>query len=958
MTSAHRASHVDRLPDGPDPVEREYELALLDDLTRRTAAGRPALVMLEGPDGIGKSTLLEALVSRGRARDLRVLHTRAGQQGPRLPFGTAHALLADLDDGSLRLPLADCRDASWDGGTTTRPQGLPLHETDDGSISFCVVTELLEVVRSATANGPLMIVVDNAEEADEASLHFFAHTARRMGGLPLLLALARRSGAHAPALNEVAALPLCQVLRPRPLTRVGIDLLIQGLIGTECDASVQECCLAATNGNPLLVTRLLTELYEKGLPHTITHASPVSGHDGAAFRSPATSLLRRQQKVTVEVARALAVLGDGATSETCARLAHLDGTVFARSILALVSGGLVASDKDGTWSFAHSLLRAAVLGDMSEEQRSTAHGRAARLLHDGGASAADVADHLCRSPATAAQPWARTVLREAAREAMLRASPRRAVELLRPCVPEGAEEDCEPSLLVELGVAERWVDAEASIRHLTTALERPIDPELRLQALSVLAEALARHGQVVSAVGLLGRIYSDTTAPFSAIARPQLMEAQVLMAATCDRTAYTELLKNVTFDLMLPGDTPDERALLTARSVISVARLDRVAQAVAAVRTVVSRGAVATDGVFLAIAGSALLYSDRPHEAERVYRQLLDGTDALLDQAFPSLLGLQGEAHQRLGALGEALDTTATALENVVVSRATPEEAVPLAVRIHALLDSGELAEASLLEAEIADPVADYAWQWNEVLCARGRLHLAKGDPKLALEHLEESGRRQAEWQRISPAVSPWWYWTGRAHLALGDRHAARALAEEAAERARASDLPCALGSALDLWADALENDERPALLEEAEQILMGTQAALVRARVRVARGKMLQRLGHQKAAREVLRQGWEEAYAIGAWPLHGIAHRALLATGARPRRPVSHGLGALTQSEAQVARLAADGKKNALIAETLFVTQRTVEVHLTSVYRKLGLSGRRELKDVMKTSGTGDGPP
>jgi DNA-binding NarL/FixJ family response regulator len=151
-------------------------------------------------------------------------------------------------------------------------------------------------------------------------------------------------------------------------------------------------------------------------------------------------------------------------------------------------------------------------------------------------------------------------------------------------------------------------------------------------------------------------------------------------------------------------------------------------------------------------------------------------------------------------------------------------------------------------------------------------------------------------------------------------------------------------------------NDDRcPALLEEAEEVLMGTRAALWLARVRVARGQALQRLGYKKAAREILRQGWEEAYGVGSQPLHTVAHRALLATGARPRRPVSRGPGALTQSESQVARLAADGRSNAYIAESLFVTRRTVEVHLTSVYRKLGLTGRRELRDSLESHGLHD---
>ncbi|MFJ5035475.1 helix-turn-helix transcriptional regulator [Streptomyces sp. NPDC088560] len=951
MITAHGDSSREPQPGGPEPVERERELALLGELARRTAAGDPGLVMLEGPDGIGKSTLLCALIAQARAQGLRVVHTRADRQDHRRPLSTAHDLLAGLDAGRMP-PLTWPEPPGTSGpdapvpGSDARVAGSA--DVDGAGVPFDVLAELHEIVRSAAANGPLAIVVDDAEEADAASLRFLAHGARRMAGLPVLIALTRRSGTHVPALNEVAALPLCRVLRPRPLTGAGIGLLARRLLGTETDTAFHESCLAATNGNPLMVARLLTALREEELPLTADHFTSVSEQDIPAFRLRMARLLHRHPEATVRAARALAVLGDEVSPETGARLALLDSAVFARSLLALVFMGLVTSNADGTWSFAHSLLRNTVLGEMSEEERDTAHGRAARLLHDAGASPAEVAEHLRQAPSTTHQPWARTVLREAAREAMLRASPMRATQLLRPCVPEGTEEDCEPSLLVELGVAESRIDPEASVRHLSTALDRATEPELRLQALRSLAEALTRQGQVDRAVGLLTRYRAETAVPLSGTADPQLVEARLLMAATGNRAAFTQLLEAVSFDLSLPGGTAEERALLAARAAISVTRLDRVAEAVAAARTVIGRGTAANDApLFLATAASVLLYADLPHEAECSYHRLLEGTDALLDQTYPSLLALSAEAHQRLGSLDPALRATATALKDVTVSRASRYEALPLAVRLHALLDRGDLAQAILLEKEIPDPVPDDSWQWNEVLCARGRLHLDTKDHERALAVLKECARRQAEWQRISPAVSPWWYWAGHAHLALGDHGAAAALAEEAVAGARSAGLPCALGSGLELWA-AASDGERPLLLEEAEQVLMGTRAALVRARVRVARGKALQRLGYTKDARAVLRQGWEEAYDVGSRSLYTVAHRALLATGARPRRPVSRGLGALTQSESQVARLAASGRSNAWIAESLYVTQRTVEVHLTSVYRKLGLSGRRQLRDVL----------
>ncbi|MDX2531405.1 AAA family ATPase [Streptomyces europaeiscabiei] len=954
MTTACASGSPEARPHGsrPKPVERERELAVLGELARRTAAGAPALVILEGPDGIGKTTLLCVLAAQARSLDLRVVRTRAGREGHRLPLSTALALLAELyDGGPAGLPVAPRpgMPSGWD--IETGSPSPSWYDLDTGNPSFSVLAELHGCVRSAAARGPLLIVVDDADDADHASLRFLAHTARRLAGLPVFLVLARRGGTDVPALDEVAASPLCQVLRLRPLTRDGVGLLTRQLIGVETGPAFQDACLAATNGNPLTVTQFLMELRNEELPLTADYFTPVGEQDLPAVRLRVTRLLHRQPEATVQGARALAVLGDGASLETCARLAHLDNSVFDRSLLVLISLGLITAADTTNWCFAHALIRNAVLADMSDEERAAAHGRAARLLHDGGESAADVAEHLRRAPTAAADSWARVVLREAAREAMLHLSPERAVELLRACVPEGTESDCDPGLLTELGLAETWVDPEASIRHLTSALESAPYSDLRPRTLGALTGTLTRQGQVARALELLAQYRSDAAASLSACSAPHLLEAQVLLAATANRASIAELLGTASFDLSLSGETPDERALLAARSLISVTRANRVADSLAAARTVCRRGTPATDAPgHLACAATVLLYADRPHEAELVCRQLIEATDAPLDRTCPDLLALSAEAHLRLGSLDAALRTTAGTLGNSAVERGSPQRALSLSVRLHTLVDVGDPAEFASLEAELHDPLRD-SWQWNELLCARGRLHLVRQEPKQALEDLLECGRRQTAWQRTNPAVSSWWYWAGHAHLALGDSRAALALAEEAVATARSADLPCVLGAGLGLWAAAVSEDERPPLLEEAEQVLAGTRAALLRARVRVARGVALHRLGYRQAARQVARQGWEESYAIGARSLHADAHRALLATGARPRQPVSRGLDALTQSESQVARLAADGRSNAWIAEKLFVTQRTVEAHLTSAYRKLGLSGRRELRTALEMS-------
>ncbi|MDO0924379.1 AAA family ATPase [Streptomyces sp. TG1A-8] len=936
-------------------MERETELAVLTESVRQAAAGRSGLVVLEGPDGIGKTTLLRALVVEARRLGLRVLRARGGDDAHVLPLSTARDLLQEVaDDSAAVSPAPPWHTGPDEAGLLRRLFLLPCCDCDCDcdDVPHGVLAALHRLVRSAAARGPVLMVVDDAHRADAASLRFLAHTARRLPGLPVLLVLARRAGGEAPLLNDVVAQPRCQVLRPRPLTGAGIGLVAARLTASASDTAFQEACLAATNGNPLLVTRLLTTLQEEGLPLTAAALAAVDGQDMPAFQARIARLLHRQQAAAVRTARAMAVLGDDASPEMCAQLAALDTVTCGQALLALDGLGLVSAPEagDGRWAFAHSVVRGAVLAGMSAEERAAAHGLAARLLHDSGRPAMDVAEHLSLSQRPVTAGWALAVLREAAREATLRGSPERALELLRPCVPDGEEENCDPELLVELGLAEARVDPPAGVRYLTSALDRLHCPDLRLTALSALVGGLTRTGEVGRAITLLDRCRSEASGSAAGTANAQFLEAQLLLSATATLEGYTQMLTSVSFDLGLPGDTPAQRALLAARAVLSVSRMHQVSESRAAARTVLAQGAPITDAAsFLASAASVLLYGDRPHEAARGYRQLIDCVEVSLEQAYLGLLALSAEAHERLGALDEALRLTEEVLGERGTGQAGRREALPLAVRLHTLLDRGDLAAAGDLVAGLPSLSArEGAWQWNELLCARGRLRLAMGDPEAALLDLQECGRRQRAWQRTNPAVSPWWYWAGQAHLAVGERRAALEMAEEAVTLARRGDLPCALASGLELRAAAGDEEHRPALLEEAEAALAGTGAALLLARVRVARGRALHRAGFKESARTVLRKGWEESYALGARPLHAEAHQALLATGARPRRPVSHGPSALTPSERQVADLAAGGRSNAEIAEALFVTQRTVEVHLTSVYRKLGLSGRRELRGAL----------
>jgi DNA-binding NarL/FixJ family response regulator len=142
-------------------------------------------------------------------------------------------------------------------------------------------------------------------------------------------------------------------------------------------------------------------------------------------------------------------------------------------------------------------------------------------------------------------------------------------------------------------------------------------------------------------------------------------------------------------------------------------------------------------------------------------------------------------------------------------------------------------------------------------------------------------------------------------------------------------------------------------LLQEAVEVLASSEARLEHARALVDLGAALRRGNQRSEAREKLREGVDLALVLGAHELARRANEEIAASGARPRRVLRTGLDALTASERRVAQLAADGMSNKEIAQTLFVTIKTVEVHLSHAYRKLEISSRAQLGEALASAAT-----
>jgi DNA-binding NarL/FixJ family response regulator len=265
------------------------------------------------------------------------------------------------------------------------------------------------------------------------------------------------------------------------------------------------------------------------------------------------------------------------------------------------------------------------------------------------------------------------------------------------------------------------------------------------------------------------------------------------------------------------------------------------------------------------------------------------------------------------------------------------------------LLERGELQRASelLRDSRLEGPLPPL-WQFNDVLGARGRLRLAQGRPDDALEDLLECGRRLEAWGVSNPDVLPWRSSAAFALQACGHLTEASELARGEVEASRRMGTSRSLGIALRAHALVGEEAESVARLGEAVDALARSAARVEHARALVDLGGALRRRGHTAEARRTLRRGLDAAAACGAWAIGERAREDLLASGARPRRLRSTGVDALTASERRVVDAAAGGRTNREIAQDLFVTEKTVELHLRHAYRKLGVRSRAELPDAL----------
>jgi DNA-binding CsgD family transcriptional regulator/tetratricopeptide (TPR) repeat protein len=912
----------------------------------RAHLGEGSICVFEGEPGVGKTTLLEAAGAVGAAEGVQVLAATCIPLERDFTYGVALQL---FEQRLAQAPPDESEHLLGGAAGLAAPLLLGargLGQSDERR-GFSVDHGLYWLCSNLAETGPLALIVDDARWADPATLRFFAHLAQRIRELPVVLILGWRTP-DSVALRELAAHPATTTFRLRPLTSAAVSRLLRESLLSEADPLFAKACHDATAGNPFLLQELITELGVRGIEPTSEGAGDVASIAPGSITNSVLLRLRRIGDGALTLARAVAVLGGHTEIRRAAELAQIPQSEATEIAHSLIEAEVLAPDK--ILSFVHPIVQGAVYHERSEPERAEAHRRAAQLLHREHAPAGQVAAHLL-SAAAAADRWVVDVLLAEAAEAMSGGAPDSAVRLLERALREPPEPDQRAAAVLALGRAEVRVASPQAVDRLRRALVLMDDPQERASAALDVALLLFNLGRPEEALSTMEDALADDPG-LPGVQRTRL-EAGV---AASRRTLGRGGTEGSRLKIDVPEDAQQtaEGRFLTAQLAYEAALEGRAVDEVRALATrALAGGALlkeeTADGVGFYLATQALTMAEDFEAAELALGAAVEDArrrGSVLGYASASCYrGIALLSHGRVEEAGADMENC-LAGQRYGWARALPTAYAALA---ECQIERGDLgaAERTLNLGGESGPGPE-ALSRSRALAVRGHLRLVTGRYQEAIDDLLEGGRRQELLGGVNPAVFAWRSLAAVAMAGLGDRGEGVGLAEEELRLARAFGAPGVIGNSLRVLGTVSTTTDALETLEEAVRVLEGSQAELRRAQAYVDFGSALRRAGRRRDARGPLVEGLGLSGRCGARSLARRARQELIAAGGRPRRPAAKGLDSLTPREHQTALLAAEGRSNREIAESMFVTLKTVEWHLGNTYDKLGVSSRSELESIL----------
>ncbi|ANY10582.1 helix-turn-helix transcriptional regulator [Pseudonocardia sp. HH130630-07] len=927
-------------------VGRDVESAWLAEALVAAAAGEPAVRLLVGRAGIGKSALLDQLCdTRPPGADVRLLRARGREQTADVSFAVVRDLFGPLGLGSgAGSPELLEGGARWSMSALAED----FAGADPDNV-YPVLHGLYWLTVNLTTQAPLLVVVDDLQWCDDGSLAFLAFLLRRCAGLPLAVVLATRT-------DETGTLPArlagiggqigVDVKQVRPLGRADIARLAvaRGPLDAEpLHADLLDALAEASGGSPLLVERLVAELG----PVTREQAT---GRVHELGREVLDRLVERHVVApdVAAVASAVAVVGAEATDV----LASLSG-VPAGSVKDAVDI-LVRTDvfAPGRTDFRHDLLRSAVLRRLPEDRLTELRRRGARVLSDAGRPAESVAAVLLALPEIS-EPWMADVLLEAATAAGHRGAQPAVARYLAP-VLQARPHDV--GVRMRLAAALGQTAPDEAVRQLREALDLAPDLPTRARVAVQLAMTSLAVQQAPEGARILQDVLdaldtaADTDSGPEATELRTHVEAALLVAGLDEKSTVAETIARLRRMSVPAGRTPAERQKLAMMTVAKAMEGDGADAAVEMARRVLLVDEATLGGWAVLASSLVLRLADEVEESTAVLDRLVTQSRRQASAWTYSLaIGTRSANQLLVGDLAGAEDDAQAALDVAEQEAWRGNTVVPTIALASVRHLQGSPEEALALLDGLSRPrLEDFAWEYHLYLMTRAGASADTGDVEVALALYRRCGQSLDAAGIANPMLAPWW-----AHAAVlladtGRAAAARGMVELGEQSAARWGTARSRGLALIARGVITPGPGGPELLDEAVAVLENSPARMELILAYLRLGRAVLELGYPEAAREHLRHAATLAARCGALRAATAARELLVRAGGRMRRPTGSPLDPLTGAERRVVALAVDGARNREIAEALFITLRTVEVHLTSAFRKLGVADRAGLAQIV----------
>jgi DNA-binding CsgD family transcriptional regulator len=935
-------------------VGREDEAALLRGLVAGLVAGVGGAVLVEGEQGIGKTTLLRA--SLAAAAGCQVTWAAADELGQDLPLGLITECLQAGERGE-RAGEAAAAPASSGPGIADRgapePGGSALVLAADPVQTGA--EQLLALMDARCAAGPCVVVAEDLQWADAASVEVWSQLSRMAEQMPLLVV---GSCWPAPGRDDLARLRRGlterggHVLSLGPLFPAQVEQVVAQAVGGRPGRRLAELT-ARTGGNALYARELAQALVRAGRIRVTGADAELDGDEPPAvphsLAEAITSRLARLDEGVVRLLRWAVVLGP---EFSAADLELVTGRPAdeVRDALAQAAAAGVVTGAGQRLAFRHGLIRQVLHEEMPASVRAALHLRAARALIEAGATTERIAAQLAAVPELT-QHWARDWLAGVAPVLIYRA-PRVAAEVLRLVLAELADDDPrreapECALVTVAFLLGRYAEVEQEGRR---ALARASDPDRVAEVSWFMAYALLQTGRAAEGAAVLAGVLERQRLGQVHQARLRGMQAQLLAVLGQFDQAAGEAAAAIAV-----AEQADDRfgvgfalyALSQVRFLRSDhgGRMDCIEQALAVIGYDLK--ATSLRLLLLSHRAAALDWAGRRPEALAAAEQAV----AKAEQAgYPT-----GLARGGLAALYYSAGRWDDALAELELIAGLPGPAAR-ALEVHGYLaliavHRDQQDDAHRYLAAVADQRVTDLSMWvsaSSVLRARA----------LAAERAGSAAHAVA---LLTPVLNPAWKdavglvceltpLLTRLALAIGDdavagAAASAATAAAAAEREDGQRHPWRIGAAADHCRGLVAGDPAPLLAAARYYELAGAPVeagfALEDAAVLLAGRGETQRareaFGRALASYEPVGATWDIRRAESRLRVHGIRR------GHRPSprsRPLT-GWDALTPTEVKVAHLVARDRSNPDIAAELLLSRNTVQTHVSHILAKLGARSR-----------------